>query len=96
MVKKIVTKQGAVKTDSEGMPLKSGKFGAIEYETEDVKELVVSELQKGIVIGLPANMVCDYELGDIVVYLKRFTAEFDLYKTARLVAPHNVIAIAKR
>lgn len=69
-------------------------------KTKLVTKEVESNFQKGIVIALPSclnanDSVPDYNLGDTVVFPKKFAIEFDLFKDSLLVKPYDIIAVVK-
>ena len=68
-------------------------FNKYEVETE-VKE-VEAMWRKGLVLALPIDMKCPYEVGDTVVFNRNLGAEFDLFKDSLLIKPYDIIAVVK-
>lgn len=72
-------------------------------EVNDYKETkteireVESNFAKGVVLKVPidSNAEFPYAIGDTVVYNKRFSVEFDLFKNSVLVKPYDIVAIEK-
>lgn len=68
-----------------------------EYE-ETKKEIreIDSNFAKGIVLKVPSaveGIDWKFKVGDTVVYNKRFSVEFDIFRDSVLVKPYDIIAI---
>ena len=64
-------------------------------EKTETKE-VESEWATGIVLALPSSYKEDeLNIGDKVVYNKKFAKDFDLFKNSQLVKTYDIIAICK-
>lgn len=90
-----------VKTITEPKPTgKKDAEGNEEYEIESKEMEVESDFAKGIIISLPTTAAVkdgyDYNLGDVIVYPKKFAKEFELFKDSMLVKPYDVVALVKK
>lgn len=65
------------------------------YETKKHKKEVESDFAKGIVLALPYEYKGRITIGDTVVYPKKFSKSFDLFKDSQLVKPYDAVAILK-
>lgn len=84
MVEKVVVKQVLTgEQDEDGNSL---------YETKEEKETVESNYETGVVLALPTTYTGTIDVGDTIVYNRKFAIDFDLYKTSKLVKPYDVIA----
>lgn len=66
-----------------------------EYDDvkKEIKE-VESNFSRGIVLKVPASDTeWDFKVGNIVIYNKRFSVDFDILKNSVLVKPYDIIAI---
>lgn len=68
-----------------------------EYDEvkKEIKE-VESNFARGIVLKVPAqvgDVAWDFKVGNVVIYNKRFSIEFDILKNSVLVKPYDIIAI---
>jgi hypothetical protein len=69
-------------------------FEKFEAKTE-VKE-VESEWRLGIVLSIPdAYKDTNINIGDTVVFGKKFAKDFDLFKDSQLVKPYDIVAKKK-
>lgn len=85
MVEKVVTKQVLTgEKDEEGNNL---------YDTKEEKEQVESNFETGVVLSLPIGYTGNVNVGDTVVYNRKFAIDFDLYKNSKLVKAYDIIAI---
>lgn len=67
-----------------------------EVKTETVK--VESNFARGIILKLPpkvGDQEWPFKLGDTIIYNKRFSIPFDIFKDSVLVKTYDVIAIEK-
>lgn len=89
MIKKEVTEAvGTGEKDIDG-------YEKFETKTE-VKE-VESEWRTGIVLALPSDVKdITFKVGDTVVYNKKFSKDFDLFKDSVLVKVYDIIAIKNK
>ena len=70
--------------------------GYEKFETKTQTKEVESEWREGIVLTIPADYTnLGYEVGDTVVYNKKFAKEFDLFKDSVLVKSYDIVAIKK-
>ena len=74
--------------------------GFEKYDTQITSKEIESDLAKGIIIALPNDKILEanqltLNLGDTIIYPKKFAKEFDLFKDSMLVKPYDVIAIEK-
>lgn len=69
-----------------------------EYEStkKEIRE-VESNFAKGVVLKMPesGNVEWAFKIGDTIIYNKRFSVEFDIFKDSVLVKPYDVIAVEK-
>lgn len=66
-------------------------YEKFEQKTE-VKE-VESEWRTGIVLALPSiHTDTDINIGDTVVYNKKFAKDFDLFKDSQLIKSYDIVA----
>lgn len=85
MVKKEYTEQIPTgKTDKEGFN---------EYTTKTHTKEVESDLAEGIVLCLPIGYEGNVQVGNTIVYPKKFAKDFDLFKNSQLIKSYDVIAI---
>lgn len=66
-----------------------------EYDDvkKEIKE-VESNFSRGIVLKVPvSDTEWDFKVGNIVIYNKRFSVDFDILKNSVLVKPYDIIAI---
>lgn len=88
MVEKVITTQVPNgKKDEEGNNL---------YDTKEETTKVESDFEKGIVISIPSTYTGSINLGDTVVYPRKFAKEFDIYKDSKLIKPYDIVAIVKQ
>ena len=84
-------------------PVDTGKKDSAGYninDTETVKEKVLATFKKGIVLSIPSGYEWQDkdnhpEVGDTVVYPRKYAIDFDLFKDTQLVNPYNVVAYIK-
>lgn len=69
--------------------------GFNKYDTKTETKEVESDWATGIVLALPKGIETAYEVGNTVVYNKKFAMGFDLFRDSKLVKPYDVIAIKK-
>lgn len=66
------------------------EYDQVATETKEVE----SVFTKGVVLKVPVDYTNNnFNVGDIVVYNKRFCAEFDLFKNSVLVKPYDIVAV---
>ncbi len=75
--------------------------GFEKYDTQTTSKEIESDLAKGIIIALPNDKILEanqltLNLGDTIIYPKKFAKEFDLFKDSMLVKPYDVIAVEKK
>lgn len=88
MVEKVFTEQiPNGKKDEEGNNL---------YDTKEETKSVESDFEKGIILSIPTLYSGSINIGDTIVYPKKFAKEFDLYKDSKLVKPYDVVAVEKK
>ena len=64
-------------------------YDDVATETKEVE----SNFAKGIILKVPASWTEDnFKIGDTIVYNKKFSVEFDLFKNSVLVKPYDIIA----
>lgn len=68
-----------------------------EYEEvkKEIRE-IESNFARGIILKVPSNtggIEWPFKIGDTVVFNKRFSVEFDIFKNSVLVKPYDIIAI---
>ena len=70
------------------------EYDDVATETKEVE----SNFATGIILLLPANLADDFgvNVGDTIVYNKKFSAEFDLFKNSVLVKPYDVLAVVNK
>lgn len=84
-------------------PVDTGKKDENGFEitdTETVTEKVLTTFKKGIVLRLPEGYEWPSEgehpeVGDVVVFGRKYGIDFDLFKNSQLVNPYNVVAFVK-
>lgn len=69
-------------------------------ESETITGKVLTTFRKGIVLCLPEGYEWPSEgvhpeVGDVVVFARRYGTDFDLFKNSQLVNPYNVVAFVK-
>ena len=70
--------------------------GFNKYETKTETKEVESEYGTGIVLAIPTCVAePEFKVGDKVVYNKKFSKDFDLFKDSQLVKPFDVIAVCE-
>lgn len=70
--------------------------GFNKYETKTETKEVKSEYGTGIVLAIPTCVAePEFKVGDKVVYNKKFSKDFDLFKDSQLVKPFDVIAVCE-
>lgn len=70
--------------------------GYEKFDTKTETKEVESEWREGIVLAIPTEYInLGYEVGDTVVYNKKFAKEFDLFKDSVLVKSYDIIARKK-
>ena len=70
--------------------------GFNKYETKTETKEVESDWATGIVLALPTCVAePEFKVGDKVVYNKKFSKDFDLFKDSQLVKPFDVIAVCE-
>ena len=86
-----------------GKPVDTGKKDADGYtisDSETVKETVLTNFRKGILLAIPSSYEWQNdnhpEVGDIVVYSRRAGIDFDLFKDSQLVRPYDIVAYIKQ
>lgn len=89
MLTKEVTEM--VETDEED------ENGAIKYDTKTETKEVESEWREGVILCIPDGVKKDpsiegLEVGDIIVYNKKFAKEFDLFKNSVLIKSYDIVA----
>jgi len=65
-------------------------------KTRTVTKEVESNFKKGIVLSIPTclkEIKQDFEVGDIVIFPKKFAIEYDLFKDSLLVKPYDIVAV---
>ena len=84
-------------------PVDTGKKDADGYtisDSETVKETVLTNFRKGILLAIPSSYEWQNdnhpEVGDIVVYSRRAGIDFDLFKDSQLVRPYDIVAYIKQ
>lgn len=87
-----VTKQFQVPVEkNSNSKTKVKDYDEVKTETKEVD----SNFAKGVVLKLPIIGCDDLTIGQTVVYNKRFSVEFDLFKNSVLVKPYDIIAVVK-
>lgn len=79
-------------------PIPTGKVdadGIEEYETKTEVTEVESNFREGVVISLPLSYDGTIKVGDTIVYPKKFSIEFDLFKNSQLVKVYDIIGRLK-
>lgn len=66
--------------------------GFEKYDTKTEVKEVESEWSTGIILALPPTSDNSIQVGDTVVYNKKFAKEFDLFKDSLLVKTYDIIA----
>lgn len=71
--------------------------GAIKYDTKTETKEVESEWREGIILCIPDGVKKDpsiegLEVGDIIVFNKKFAKEFDLFKNSVLIKSYDIVA----
>lgn len=69
--------------------------GFNKYETKTETKEVESDFAKGIVLALPTSIELKLQIGNTIVYPKKFAKEFDLFKDSQLIKPYDVVAVVK-
>lgn len=69
--------------------------GFNKYDTKTETKEVESDWATGVVLAIPEGVETKYEVGNTVIYNKRFAMDFDLFKDSKLVKPYDIIAIKK-
>lgn len=69
--------------------------GYEKYDTKTEVKEVESEWATGLVLALPPIQDNSIQVGDTVVYNKKFAKEFDLFKDSLLVKTYDIIAKKK-
>lgn len=70
--------------------------GYNKYETKTETKEVESEFGTGIVLQIPPCVTePEFNIGDTIVYNKKFAKDFDLFKDSQLVKSYDVIAVCK-
>ena len=66
--------------------------GYEKFETKTETKEVESEWREGIVLSIPEEYKnLGYEVGDTIVYNKKFAKDFDLFKDSVLVKSYDII-----
>jgi phage pi2 protein 07 len=68
--------------------------GYNKYDVKKTTKEVESDFRKGVVLALPASYEGNIRVGDTVVYPKKFTKDFDLFKDSQLVKAYDIVAVA--
>lgn len=67
--------------------------GYEKFDTKTEVKEVESEWRLGIVLSIPESLnITDFKVGDTVVYNKKFSKEFDLFKDSQLVKAYDIVA----
>lgn len=67
--------------------------GYEKFETKTEVKEVESEWKMGIVLSIPDAFKDDnFEVGDTIVYNKKFAKDFDLFKDSQLVKAYDIVA----
>lgn len=67
--------------------------GYEKFDTKTETKEVESEWREGIILSIPIEYSnLGYEVGDIVVYNKKFAKDFDLFKDSILVKSYDIVA----
>lgn len=70
--------------------------GYEKFETKTETKEVESEWREGIVLSIPEEYNnLGYQVGDTIVYNKKFAKDFDLFKDSILVKSYDIIAKKK-
>ena len=69
--------------------------GFNKYEVKKHTKEVESDFAKGIVLALPQSVESNLNVGDIIVFPRKFAKDFDLFKDSQLVKPYDVVAKVK-
>lgn len=69
--------------------------GFNKYETKKHTKEVESDFAKGIVLAVPTTVELNIQVGETVVYPKKFAKDFDLFKDSQLVKPYDIVAKVK-
>ncbi|MBR5795662.1 MAG: hypothetical protein IKY26_05920 [Erysipelotrichaceae bacterium] len=69
--------------------------GFNKYEVKKHTKEVESDFAKGIVLALPQNIEPYFNVGDIVIFPRKFAKDFDLFKNSQLVKPYDIVAKVK-
>ena len=69
--------------------------GCNKYEVKKHSKEVESDFTLGIVLAVPTSVESTVNVGDTVVYPKKFAKDFDLFKDSQLVKPYDVVAKVK-
>ena len=69
--------------------------GFNKYEVKKHTKEVESDFAKGIVLAVPTAVETLVQIGDTVVYPKKFAKDFDLFKDSQLVKPYDIVARVK-
>lgn len=66
------------------------------YETKTETKEIESDFAKGIILALPETYEGNRQIGDIIVYPKKFAKNFDIFKDSQLVKPYDIVATVKK
>lgn len=69
--------------------------GFNKYEVKKHSKEVESDFALGIVLAVPTSVESTVNIGDKLVYPKKFAKDFDLFKDSQLVKPYDIVAKVK-
>ena len=69
--------------------------GFNKYDVKKHTKEVESDFALGIVLAVPTSVESAVNIGDKIVYPKKFAKDFDLFKDSQLVKPYDVVAKVK-
>lgn len=69
--------------------------GFNKYDVKKHTKEVESDFALGIVLAVPTSVESAVNIGDKIVYPKKFAKDFDLFKDSQLIKPYDVVAKVK-
>ena len=69
--------------------------GFNKYEVKKHTREEESDFAKGIVLAVPTTVETSVQVGETIVYPKKFAKDFDLFKDSQLVKPYDIVAKVK-
>lgn len=69
------------------------------YDTKETTKEVESDFEIGLILAIPTcyELTCEgvLNVGDKIVYPKKFAKEFDLFRDSKLIKPYDIVARCK-